>query len=63
MLNRQGQRKLKEWIDLLQDQDWSAPDKQYLVDYWLEHHDEDGKFKQKRSNGDVERSNMNKEKE
>lgn len=43
-LSRQGQRKLKEWIDLLQEQGWSVPDKQFLVDYWLQHHDEDGSF-------------------
>ena len=43
-LSRQGERKLKEWIDLLTRDGWSKPDKQFLVDYWLEHHDEDGKF-------------------
>lgn len=41
-LSRQGQRKLEEWVRLLHEQGWSQPDKQYLVDYWLEHHDEDG---------------------
>lgn len=41
-LSRQGERKLKEWINLLGEQGWNTPDKKYLVDYWLEHHDEDG---------------------
>lgn len=41
-LSRQGQRKLREWIALLNEQGWSKPDKQHLVDYWLAHHDEDG---------------------
>lgn len=44
-LSSMGQRKLKEWIALLNEQGWSKPDKQYLVDYWIEHHDEDGKIK------------------
>lgn len=42
LLSRTGQRKLQEWVALLQEQGWSKPDKQFLVDYWLEHHDEDG---------------------
>ena len=41
-MTTQGQRKLKEWIALLSEQGWSKEDKQKLVDYWLEHHDEDG---------------------
>lgn len=42
-LNRRGQKKLREWIDLLTRDGWSKDDKQWLVDYWLEHHDdEDG---------------------
>ena len=49
-LSRQGERKLKEWIDFLQEQGWSTPDKQWLVDYWLEQHDHDGKFIIVRSN-------------
>lgn len=50
-LSAQGQRKLKEWIALLEEDGWSKPDKQWLVDYWLEHHDEDGKIKPSPSEG------------
>jgi hypothetical protein len=41
-LSRQGLHKLKEWIALLDRDGWSKEDKQWLVDFWLEHHDEDG---------------------
>ena len=45
MLSRHGEARLKEWISLLTEQGWSKEDKCYLVDYWLEHHDENGVIK------------------
>lgn len=41
-LNQRGLRKLKKWIALLEEQGWSREDKNFLIDYWVAHHDEDG---------------------
>jgi hypothetical protein len=41
-LTRRGHARLKEWVALITEQGWSQPDKCFLVDYWLAHHDEDG---------------------
>ena len=41
-LSGYGTRKLKVWINLLREQGWSIEDQKFLIDYWMEHHDEDG---------------------
>ena len=40
--SQRGIKKFKEWTDLLDEQGWSQEDKNFLIDFWWKHHDDDG---------------------
>jgi hypothetical protein len=37
-----GIKKFKEWLAVLDEQGWKDEHRQWLVDYWWKHHDDDG---------------------